>query len=410
MTAQRVSNEVRKMLRQVPTALGANITLPVPVVGSLVPRREPTLIGGHGGAGKSVLGLILGAHVAAGKAWAGHPCVQGRVLIVSLEDDASLVNYRLSRIADTYALDRDMIEENITIVDGSDGDAALVSEMSEFGNTRLVDMPAMEELREAAAGCVLIVVDNASDAFDGNENNRRQVRGFMRRLKHIARENDAGLILLAHIDKAAAKYGANGNSYSGSTAWHNSARSRLALSISDIGTVEVRQEKRQLGRLAEPIQLRWTDTGVLYPLERKETSARDRDDEAGVMAALHAAWVAGVDVGTARVGSTTAQHVLATFSEFPKQLHGPKGRVAFWNAIDKLQAAGKLVTSEIVTSHRKKKPVFSAPNCGESFGAHSAQSGASSARRRALGGVGDSARADSPQAHSAQNDVAGVGL
>jgi len=198
---ERAAAELKaRTLRSAPTNLSAHITLPVPVVESLVPRGEVTLVGGHGGAGKSVLGLILAAHVAAGKTWAGLTCTQGRVLIASLEDDANLVNYRLSRIADAYALDRDVIEDNITIVDGSDTDAALVSEMSEYGTARIIDMAAMEELREDADGCVLIVVDNASDAFDGNENNRRQVRGFMRRLKQVARENDAGLILLSrHI-------------------------------------------------------------------------------------------------------------------------------------------------------------------------------------------------------------------
>ena len=108
------------------------------------------------------------------------------------------------------------------------------------------------------------MVDNASDAFAGDENNRRQVRAFMRMLVEVARANDAGLVLLAHVDKSAAKFGANRNSYSGSTAWHNSARSRLALTERD-GRIELIHEKHNLGPAAEPVPLFWSASGVLMP-------------------------------------------------------------------------------------------------------------------------------------------------
>src|SRR5690625_5910278 len=75
----------------------------------------------------------------------------------------------------------------------------------------------------------LIVIDIASDAYDENENSRRDVRFFIRALATLARANDAAVVLLAHIDKVAARNGGGGNDYSGSTAWHNSARSRIAL-------------------------------------------------------------------------------------------------------------------------------------------------------------------------------------
>ena len=114
------------------------------------------------------------------------------------------------------------------MLDGTGADGTLAREtvapgVRVFGPTRLYD-----EFRHAAAGATLIVVDNASDAYDGNENERRTVRQFVQLLAQIARENEAGVLLLAHIDKAAARDGGKRNSYSGSTAWHNSARSRFA--------------------------------------------------------------------------------------------------------------------------------------------------------------------------------------
>lgn len=389
----------------VPTNLDADQSSPEHVINHLVPRGVVTLLGAHGGAGKSVLALTLAAMVATGRTWAELGIDKGKALFVSLEDPAALVNFRLRRIADAYDLDRAVVTENVLILDGSDADAALVGEIRENGVSRLGFNVAAETMRQAATGCSLIVIDNASDAYDANENERRLVRGFVRLLTKIARENNAGMILLAHVDKFAARNGAQGNTYSGSTAWHNSARSRLAMLAGPEG-VELRQEKANLGRpLDEPIHLYWTDQGILMPMVGSTEGARRQDDTDAVLNALRAAWAAGVDVGTARVGSATTQHVLATFSELPTRLHGPNCRTAFWSAIDKLLSAGKVVTSEIVTNHRKKKAVFAAPNCAESFAAHSAQSGAPSARRRALGGMGDSAQVHLAQVHLAQNDT-----
>lgn len=65
----------------------------------------------------------------------------------------------------------------------------------------------MEVLRVLCEGYGLIVFDNASDAFAGNENDRTQVRAFIRMLNKVAVEEDCAVLLLAHIDKAGAKQG-----------------------------------------------------------------------------------------------------------------------------------------------------------------------------------------------------------
>lgn len=88
-----------------------------------------------------------------------------------------------------------------------------------------------------------LIVDNASDTFDGNEIRRTEARGFVRGLRAPVRKQGGAVLLLAHIDKSAAKGFGGGGSYSGSTAWHNSARSRLVL-------------KR------EPLRLVWPDGGL----------------------------------------------------------------------------------------------------------------------------------------------------
>lgn len=50
-----------------------------------------------------------------------------------------------------------------------------------------------------------MVVDNASDAYGGDEIQRRQVRAFMRSLVRVARLPDCAVVLLAHVDKNTSK-------------------------------------------------------------------------------------------------------------------------------------------------------------------------------------------------------------
>ena len=87
----------------VPVSIANLLTTPTPappfVVDGLIPRRVVTLLGGHGGAGKSNIGLTLCAYVAGGEhTWAGHRVEDGRALYVSLEDSGEVVRHRLRNI------------------------------------------------------------------------------------------------------------------------------------------------------------------------------------------------------------------------------------------------------------------------------------------------------------------------
>lgn len=309
----------------------------------IVPAGLLTLLGAHGGTGKSMLALIIAAHFAASRQWGPFEMRGGKAVFVSLEDPGEMVRWRLRQIADEYALDYQMLSENLRIIDGSNGDGVLVCEDVTQGARRLVETSNLAKLRQLVGGALFVVVDNASDAFDGNENDRRMVRAFVRKLAQIARENDAGMLLLAHVDKAAARYGSHGNAYSGSTAWNNSARSRLAMEEKD-GGVELRHEKFNLGKRAESVKLIWSHAGVLTLDSNANAGAQiianlgAANDAEYVLSALRAAAVMGTNVPTARRGSVTAQAVLETFSALPEMLHGTQGRKRFWRAIDWLVA------------------------------------------------------------------------
>ena len=346
--------------------MNAALSPPRYVLSPLIPRHHVTLLGAHGGAGKSVLALTIAAHVAAAQGWAGLDVEAAPCIFVSLEDPASLLLHRLRRIVDTYDLDATAVADNLRILDGSDADSALMREVNAYGAKSLVETPAMEELAKIAVRASLIVIDNASDAFDGNENERRMVRAFVRRLAKLGRAAGAGVLLLAHIDKTAARYGGAGNSYSGSTAWHNSARSRLAL-IADGSGVELRQEKHNLGPIHPPISLRWSEHGILMPSSAVATNTDGAEliaqaDADALMKAIQAARAAECDISTARTGPATAQGILSTFGDFPDFLRGTRGRTRFWRALDRLIADGSVTVEAYQNAdYKTRKRIVAGP-------------------------------------------------
>ena len=132
----------------------------------------------------------------------------------------------------------------------------------------------------------------------------------------------AAILLLAHIDKMAARKGgdSSANSYSGSTAWHNSARSRLTL-IKD----ELLHEKLNVGRVLDiPIPLVWYGP-VPVPdpggYQRAATrSAAQAEDDVAVLAAITAVTSEGGTVSTATSGSATTWHGICARPELPPEL------------------------------------------------------------------------------------------
>lgn len=319
-----------------------------------LPRRLVALLGGHGGMGKSYLALVIAAHVAAGARFAGMEVEQARVVFVSLEDEPAIVRYRLRLLIEEYQLNHFKVLENLVLVDGTETHAALMAEVPPNIATLTA---SYRELADLAAGAGLVVIDNASDAFDGNENQRRHVRGFIRALTTIARDNDAAVLLLAHIDKLAARNGSQGNSYSGSTAWHNSCRSRLAIIPQEDGSMLIEHEKNNLGPKADPLAIVFTSKGVPVPEQRKalaEGTPLEQSDHSDMLKAFRAAAAAGMSVpDNLHPGSHSAFAVLATLPEYARFAKGRQGRDLAARTIVALKRTGAVVAQEYQRANRK---------------------------------------------------------
>ncbi|MBU2755645.1 AAA family ATPase, partial [Acidithiobacillus sp. CV18-2] len=229
-----------------------------------IPAGFVTLLAAHGGTGKSVLSLQLAACVAAGKQFLGSDTEQGNVVFWSAEDGKSVIRQRLAHVTTKHGIGTDLLAERMQIIDATTS-PTLFRETAIAGIREGTTTPAFDYLNDLLhqRHCNLLVVDNASDCFDANENERRHVRGFVRSLARLAADHGLAVLLLAHVQKSAAERGST-QSYSGSSAWNNSARSRLAM-VKDPRTGEVllTHEKCNVAGLAAPFRLAFTLGGLL---------------------------------------------------------------------------------------------------------------------------------------------------
>lgn len=254
-----------------------------------LPRGEVALLGAHGGTGKSTIALMLAVAVATGRELFGHATEQAPALFLSLEDGAAIVRHRLRHICQQWGIDPAALAEWLRVADGTATPELFTAEgRGDPGGVT----PTYAELFDLAESCRagLIVIDNASDAYGGDEIYRRHVRAFIRSLATIARKLDAAALLLSHIDKSTSRAGKaeNNEGYSGSTAWNNSVRSRLFMHRASPNWLEIGQQKSNHGPLQKPLRLHWPEGGLPESAENpaiqalvEKTQAR-ADDAAAV--------------------------------------------------------------------------------------------------------------------------------
>lgn len=258
----------------------------------LVPISHVSLLSAHGGVGKSTIALMLCVAAALNRPLFGVPTKASKALFVSLEDAPSVLRHRLAWIAREWNLNPVDLDERLAVVDGTDCPEMFTSLGRNDAGSSTGTYDELVNLVERE-GFGLIVIDNASDAFDGDEIQRRQVRAFMRKLSLLAKNAECAILLLAHVDKGTSRSARNENDegYSGSTAWHNSSRSRLFLRRNSGEMLELVHQKNNLGRRCEPLVLIWPEGGL--PVEARpegpftdQVQASKADDRAAILLRL----------------------------------------------------------------------------------------------------------------------------
>lgn len=336
------------------------------VWGRYLPRGVVALLGAHGGTGKSTIALMLAVAVASGQELFGIETERCRVLFASFEDGGAIVRHRLETICKQWFIEPAELEGHLIIVDGTESPELFTTTTRDAGSVT----PTYTRLEAMAEGAGLVIVDNASDTFGGDEINRRQVRAFMRSLGRIAKANDAAVLLLAHVDKNTSRAGkaANGEGYSGSTAWHNSARSRLFMVRDESGELKLSHQKTNFGKVHPPLLLDWPEDGLPQLSHAQPGPAADSGllaelDTRALLALIAEFSERGEHVTTATTSRTHAAKLLASEPTFPKS----RKAADVFTLLRDAERKGHLVRVNVTMENRKQKEVWEVTAEGREF-------------------------------------------
>ncbi|MFI4957391.1 MAG: AAA family ATPase [Gammaproteobacteria bacterium] len=281
------------------------------LIADILPAQVLTLLSAHGGVGKSQLALQAAVCLAFGLPFMGKATKQCRVLFYSAEDSQDILRYRLERICTSMQLNLHILDKNLTIIDATQNPCLYL----EVAARRAETTQGYGELKTRIGSCGynVTIIDNASDTYDANENDRGQVRGFIRLLVQL----NATVLLLAHVPKQIArKQEENQEGYSGSTAWHNSARSRLLLT-KDEKDLTLTHQKSNHGQLSDPIYMSWPDNGILTHMQRGKLTVSDDPATSNAVLALVAECSKRKDPVSSKTGGNVPSQNFKRLSVMP---------------------------------------------------------------------------------------------
>lgn len=196
-----------------------------------IPLNEISSMYGSGGSGKSLLSLQLGLAVSTGTPFMSLPVEkQVPTLIVFCEDSKEEIHRRLYAIKNapefTFLEAAKKVPLFLWPRVGLNNDIARISD----NNTDVVPGPfrqiLTDQLDKMNKGPKLLILDTLSDVYLGDENVREKVTKFIKtHLGSMITKYELTILLLAHPSRA----GKSTKDYlSGSTAWENAVRNRLA--------------------------------------------------------------------------------------------------------------------------------------------------------------------------------------
>ena len=239
-----------------------------------LPLGTVTLLHGRGGVGKSRLALQLAAALAGGaSAWLPGPGAPPLTLpdgapapaiVATWEDDADELERRrrgLYAAGATYA-DRDALADRLIFADLADFGPLWT--VDRFGPVDTADSTPLDALERLAAnvGARLLVIDPLYAAFGGSEVDRAHAGAFLTRLRRMAADLSAAVLVVAHPPKgtAGADRAAVSADPSGVSTWRDGVRAvwRMAAVTLDATTGRPADARRK-----RPDDCRTVDTLTL---------------------------------------------------------------------------------------------------------------------------------------------------
>jgi len=314
------------------------------LIADWLPAGYATLLAGHGGVGKSAIGLHMAVCVAMGLPFCGMPTERRRVTYLSCEDRDDVLHWRLAHICNYLGIGIADLHGWLHCIDLVGCDSILWARNLRTGNTITPAFGFLDAHIERYLPEVLFV-DGIADTFGGNENAWAEIKAFVNQLLAMI-TLDGALVLLGHVAKPTATNSATGEGYSGSTSWHNAVRARWYLypetEQDDENTARTRRtgkrtlelQKSNLGKTDQMLTFAWDDDARMFlpnstfggsRIDRKH---RDDTEQSGLVLTLTTCCRANIIVPAADRGQRTAFNVLAKRPEFPASLKGSSKR--FW--------------------------------------------------------------------------------
>lgn len=315
-----------------------------------LPERTVTLLSANGGVGKSNLSLQLSVASVLGQQFVGVDTKPSRVLVISGEDEGRTVHFRVANICADLGIEMSELNGRMIVYDMTQVDCVL---WRNGAPTERMQWLADTVVRHKVD---VLVIDNASDVFADNENDRTAVRGFMRCLNLISSKTGVATLLLAHVDKASVRAGAgldSNSTFSGSTAWNNSARSRWAMVREDSGAIVVRHEKCNLGPLQEEIRLEFDAGSKTFkrfgtiPGNQMAQAVVRNAHRAAILKSVQRANAAGTTLSTKTTAPNNAFVALRDDPDFPRV-----DRRTFFGLLRDLENEGLLAQEPYTRSNR----------------------------------------------------------
>ena len=171
------------------------------LVRGLILRGQVTAVLAAGGAGKSIFGLAVALHMAAGRPYGlFRPREKYRVAILTVEEDEEELDRRLHALQKQFDFtNEDAARLLIINID----DPPILASADRKGIMRGTDKLEKLEQELAAHGTDCMILDPFIELWSGAENDNSQVKAAAGFIRRMARRLDAGCILMHHIRKGA---------------------------------------------------------------------------------------------------------------------------------------------------------------------------------------------------------------
>lgn len=231
-------------------------------VGGLIPAKEPILLIGRGGIGKTSAAVELALKVAAwdgtgtAPTWMGQPIAShGVSVVLTYEESTPRMHRAIQKTAQAAGVDPAKVADRMVVKSFQDVD---VAPMPLVGNDPQTRQPVptaeyrhltqeLRALRDEVGQIGCIVVDNAGTAFAVEGNDYQSANQAMKWLQRWAAEFGALVILVAHTNKGALKFDSDlpsddelESAAMGSTGWISAVRLAMVMwSLSEDGEAKI---------------------------------------------------------------------------------------------------------------------------------------------------------------------------